>query len=127
MTGWIQPSDVARLFAFTPSTTNDDERLRLVCDGLNQLVRELRPDIPLPVVTGAFAPDFSPAFDSHENVEVHDWNPRITLGLCQLARDWYTGLGDSPAQYDGMLPPPAVTRAVELLLEINRSFRPVVA
>jgi hypothetical protein len=133
-TGWIQPNDVKRAHGIVPHAPQDEERLALVCAGLNKAVMDWRPDLPVPTVTvsgGAFDPEvFSPAFDSGGGEVRTDWDARITLGLTKLAHAWYTGLGTGviPDQYDGYTgPPPMMTRDVEQLLEIGRGHRPVVA
>jgi hypothetical protein len=133
-TGWLQPNDVKRAHGIIPHAAQDEQRLLLVCKGLNQAVIDWRPDLKVPTVTvhdGAFDPAvFAPAFDVSAGEIREHWNDRITLGLIKLAHAWYTGLGTGsiPEQYDGFSgPPPMMTRDVEQLLEIGRGFRPVVA
>lgn len=133
-TGWLHPNDVKRAHGITPHAAQDEQRLALVCQGLNQAVIDWRPDLPVPTVSwhqNAFDPKvFAPAFDTAPGEVRKDWDARITLGLIKLAHAWYTGLGTGvvPDQYDGFSgPPPMMTRDVEQLLEIGRGFRPVVA
>lgn len=130
--GWIQPVDVKRAHGIVPRSPQDDQRLSLVCRGLNQTVAEWRPDLVEPTVTvpDGTSDDYSPAFDTVPGETRTDWNDRISLGLTKLAHAWYTGLGTGviPDQYDGYVgPPPMMTRDVEQLLEVGRGYRPVIA
>lgn len=129
MTGWIQPIDVTRATGIVPHAPQDQDRLSLICNGLNAAVASWRSDLEVPTITGDLDPDFSPAFDLHDGLTVTNWNPRITLGLVSMAQRMYSGLGTGGLeQYDSEFGvPPIISREIEVLLEVGRGFRPVVA
>lgn len=107
MTEWIDSDDVRTALGLAPGDVSDDAWLDMCVAAVNQFVDDTRPvGINPPEVDG-----------------------RTQWGAVQLATRWFSRRNSNDisafVEYGG--PPPSIDRDVEVALQINRYFGPVIA
>ena len=109
MTEWITEADVRAALGLDPADTADSAWLTLVTAAVNRFVDDTR---PRPVPEGGWPVD-----------------DRTRWGAVQLGTRWYSRRNaiDVAAYEQFGAPPPAIDRDIEIALQLNRHYGPVVA
>lgn len=113
MTEWTTVDVVRDALGLDPGDVADDDWLQLVVDGVNQFVDDTR--VIIYDDSGAPVP---PVVDM-----------RTRWGATQLATRWFSrrNSNDLSAFVELGGPPPSIDRDIEVALQINRYYGPVVA
>jgi hypothetical protein len=125
---WCTDSEVIAAMGSLPLTKDDAEWLSACVRAANRLIREFRPELPLPTRVGEFDGEFSGEFET----EIGWVDPMIRYGATQLAMECYRrkGLtsGESLAGMSEFGPPPSsLSFEAQLFLGLGRHHAPVIA
>lgn len=125
---WVTRDEVIAAMGALPLTKQDGEWLDTCVRAANRLIRQFRPELPIPTREGEFGPEFTPEFDT----EIGFVDPAIAYGAAQLAIEMYRrrGLtaGDSGAGFSEYGPPPSsLSYEAQMFLGLGRHHAPVVS
>jgi hypothetical protein len=125
---WATRDEVVAAMGSLPLTKDDDAWLVACVRAANRLVREFRPELPIPTREGEFTGEFDGEFDNEPG-----WvDPMIRYGTIQLVIEMYRrrGLssGESVAGMSEFGPPPSsLSYESQTFLALGRHHAPVIA
>jgi hypothetical protein len=125
---WVTRDEVVAAMGSLPLTKDDDDWLIACVRAANRLIRQFRPELPIPTRVGEFDGEFSGEFENEPG-----WvDPMIKYGATQLALEMYRrkGLtsGEGPAGYSEFSPPPtSLSYEAQMFLGLGRHHAPVIS